>query len=340
MSEKKDCKWMVRVSCMTFNHAPYIVDAMNGFTMQRTVFPFVCTIIDDASTDGEQEIIKNYLNEHFDLEDTNVVRHEETNDYLLTFARHKSNCNCYFAVLYLKYNHYSLKKPKLPYIVEWNDNAKYIAKCEGDDYWIDSHKLQIQIDYMEKHPYISFSCTRCKQLNQKNGEIKVLPNYYFDSDLNKEKKIFEFSRNDAFSHTWFTKNLTVLYRRCCVDLSYHRNFKYYRDVHIVYMLLSKGNGVCHSIESGVYRLNEYSTFGGKSDLEKIRQNYLVYEELYNYTGDKLMKQTAARCYVELYKNNYRTYGKPRNLIQYYALFWFRPVLSLKRSLKRILQRDF
>ncbi|MBR4365861.1 MAG: glycosyltransferase family 2 protein, partial [Bacteroidaceae bacterium] len=82
--------FIVRVSCMTFNHAPYIEDAMNGFTMQETTFPFVCTIIDDASTDGEQEVIKKYLQEHFDLEDSSVVRNEETDDYVLTFARHKT----------------------------------------------------------------------------------------------------------------------------------------------------------------------------------------------------------------------------------------------------------
>ena len=71
---------------MTFNHAQYIEDALNGFTMQQTTFPYVCCIIDDASTDGEQEVIRNYLNEHFDLEDKMIARHEETDDYVLTFA--------------------------------------------------------------------------------------------------------------------------------------------------------------------------------------------------------------------------------------------------------------
>ena len=60
-------KYMVRVSCMTYNHASYIEDAMNGFCMQETSFPFVCTIVDDASTDGEQDVIQKYLNEHFVL---------------------------------------------------------------------------------------------------------------------------------------------------------------------------------------------------------------------------------------------------------------------------------
>lgn len=145
-------KFLVCVRCFTYNHASYIVDAMSGFTMQQTDFPFVCTIVDDASTDGEQEVIRHYLEEHFDLSDTATVRNEETDDYVLTFAQHKSNKNCYFAVLYLKYNHYSIKKPKKPYCAEWNEQAKYIALCEGDDYWIHPQKLQMQVRYLSANP--------------------------------------------------------------------------------------------------------------------------------------------------------------------------------------------
>lgn len=146
-----DNNFLVRVSCMTYNHAPYIEDAMNGFCMQETNFPFVCTIMDDASIDGEPEVIKKYLQEHFDLEDKSIVRNEETDDYVLTFARHKINHNCFFAVLYLKYNHYSIKKSKITYIQEWHDNCKYIALCEGDDYWIAPNKLQKQVSFLESH---------------------------------------------------------------------------------------------------------------------------------------------------------------------------------------------
>lgn len=163
--------YIVCVRCMTFNHAPYIVDAMNGFTMQQTTFPFVCTIVDDASTDGEQEIIRNYLQENFDLEDQTVVRNEETEDYVLCFAQHKTNKNCYFAVLWLKYNHYK-KKSKSPYIVEWNENVKYKAICEGDDYWIDPLKLQKQFDCMETHPEYSL-CFHANYELFPSGEKKI-----------------------------------------------------------------------------------------------------------------------------------------------------------------------
>ena len=171
-------KYMVRVSCMTYNHAPYIEDAMNGFCMQETSFPFVCAIVDDASTDGEQEVIQGYLNEHFILSEDKGYRRDETEDYIRIFARHKTNDNCYFVVVYLKYNHYSIKKPKGSYYSEWM-NTKYIAICEGDDYWIVQDKLQRQVDFLENHPNHSLCfCTYEKLLP--NGQLILVSRYEQD----------------------------------------------------------------------------------------------------------------------------------------------------------------
>ena len=103
---------LVTVSCMTYNHEPYITDALNGFAMQQTSFPFVCTIIDDASTDRNAEVIRNYVSENFDLQDTSIAYEKDMDYGHVTFARHKTNENCYFAVIYLKENHYSQKKSK------------------------------------------------------------------------------------------------------------------------------------------------------------------------------------------------------------------------------------
>jgi len=171
---EQEYKWMVCTRCWTYNHAPYINDALNGFTMQETTFPYVCVIVDDASTDGEQEVIKKYLQEHFDLEDTSIVRNEETEDYTLTFARHKTNKNCHFAVLYLKYNHYSIKKSKAPYLKEWQDKCKYIAACEGDDYWIVPNKLQKQIDIMENDSECHIALSNGISHNYRTGKSRMM----------------------------------------------------------------------------------------------------------------------------------------------------------------------
>lgn len=147
---------------------------MNGFCMQKTSFPFVCTIIDDASTDGEQEVIRKYLQDHFDINEQSVARQEETDDYVMTFARHKTNHNCFFAVYFLKYNHYSIKKSirKNDYIKEWLDQVKYVALCEGDDYWTDPYKLQKQVDYLESHPECGMVYTQAQQYFQETGLYK------------------------------------------------------------------------------------------------------------------------------------------------------------------------
>ena len=140
--------FLVRVSCMTYNQHAYITDALNGFVMQQTNFPFVCTIVDDASTDGEQEVIKKYVQDNFDLQDASVAYEKDTDYGHVIFAQHKTNKNCVFAVILLKETHYSQKNSKAPYLTEWLD-TKYIALCEGDDYWTDPLKLQRQVDFLE-----------------------------------------------------------------------------------------------------------------------------------------------------------------------------------------------
>jgi len=144
---EQEYKYMVCTRCFTFNHAPYIVDAMNGFTMQETTFPVITLIVDDASQDGEPDVIRQYLVENFQA----PYSTEETDDYYLICANHTTNPNCTFVVFLLKYNHYSIRKAKMPYLSKWLDNAKYISLCEGDDYWIHPKKLQMQVEFLESH---------------------------------------------------------------------------------------------------------------------------------------------------------------------------------------------
>ena len=156
----------VSVWCNTYNQASYIKDTMDGFCMQQTSFPFVCLIMDDASTDGEPEVLEAYLNDHFDTEWT-----KETDDYHLTVARHQENRNCYFAVYLLKYNHYSIKKPRLKYYREVTDEIDYVALCEGDDYWTDAHKLQKQADALDANPQATLVYTNFQTVDGEGNPI-------------------------------------------------------------------------------------------------------------------------------------------------------------------------
>lgn len=204
---EQEYKYMVCTRCFTFNHAPYIVDAMNGFTMQETSFPVITIIVDDASTDGEPDVIRQYLVENFQA----PYRTEETDNYYLICANHTTNTNCEFVVLLLKYNHYSIKKSKFPYISEWRENSKYEALCEGDDHWINPHKLQLQVAYMDTHSSCGLCYCNYQILNEATGE-------YLAADTGPYEGFNELLKKNHIA------TLTTLFRS---DLY----FKYENDIH-------------------------------------------------------------------------------------------------------------
>ncbi len=156
--------FLVHIRCITYNHSSYIVDALNGFCIQKTSFPFVAIVIDDASPDGEQDVIRRYVEANFNMRNANQW---DTEDAHFIFAQHKNNSNCFFAVVLLKYNFYQLNKSKEPLIKRWTD-TKYIAFCEGDDYWIDTLKIQKQVSYLEDHSGCNMIYTDIKQYIQKD----------------------------------------------------------------------------------------------------------------------------------------------------------------------------
>lgn len=161
-------KYTVCTRCYTYNQEAFILDALNGFAMQETTFPVVSCIVDDASTDSEPQVLRDYFNTHFDVDDSSCAFRENTDYGEILFARHKTNKNCYFAIVLLKDNHYK-KKSKRQYLTRWIDNSKYIALCEGDDYWTDPKKLQVQVEYMESHPQCSLAVHAA--FWKKNGEF-------------------------------------------------------------------------------------------------------------------------------------------------------------------------
>lgn len=260
-------EYMVRVQCMTYNHAPYIEDAMNGFCMQETDFPFVCVIVDDASTDGEQEVIKRYLKNNFDLQDDQCFREEDTDDYHLTFARHKSNRNCYFGVLLLNYNHWG-KKAKAPYYEEWS-KAKYIAFCEGDDYWIDSQKLYKQVFFLEKNEDYGMVYTAYRNYNQKD-------NLFYDCDLERDTNFEKllFSNKIQTPTTIIRKEIYTQYVKDINPIAIKKkwkmgdyplwlytiantNVRYYREITCVYRILESSASHCSTYKKSVDFTNSF-----------------------------------------------------------------------------------
>lgn len=123
-------KPLVSICCITYNHEKYIRDALEGFVMQETNFPFEVLIHDDASTDRTADIIREYEKKYPDI----------------------------IKPIYQKENQYS-KGIKISATYNFpRAQGKYIALCEGDDFWTDKKKLQIQTDFMEKNNDFVFCC--------------------------------------------------------------------------------------------------------------------------------------------------------------------------------------
>ena len=267
--------FLVKVTCMTYNHANYITDAMDGFVMQQTSFPFVCIIIDDASTDGEPGIIKKYIDEYFDRLDIGLATEDETDEYLRIYARHKENKNCYFCVLLLKYNHYSIKKPKTNNLAGFAITRKYLAICEGDDYWTDPLKLQKQVDFLEQHPEYSMCFHRVGVVGSDAKEFER-----FTRLAERDYSAKEILEN------WTIPTASVVYR----PFAFEKNpVLGYGDIFMWLQLAEKGKLYCMGFLGGMYRRNENSvTYGFKLN------NYVQLLKLYKFFKKRFpqLKETA------------------------------------------------
>lgn len=162
-------KYKVLVTCLTYNHSPFIADALNGFAMQQTIFPFVCLVIDDASSDGESAVIKDWLYQECDMEYAEFV---DIPTAEIIIVKHRVNHNCTFAIYLLKENLYTKKEKKMAHIQPWRDACEYEAFCEGDDCWISSYKLQRQVEYLDNHPDCSLVHTDFNRENVVSHEVE------------------------------------------------------------------------------------------------------------------------------------------------------------------------
>lgn len=127
---------LVSIECLVYNHAPFLRHCLDGFVMQKTDFPFEAIVHDDASTDNSAEIIREYAEKYPDI----------------------------IKPIYETENQYSKKDGSLSRIVNeaMHPEAKYVALCEGDDYWVDPLKLQKQVDFMESNKEYSMCFHRVK----------------------------------------------------------------------------------------------------------------------------------------------------------------------------------
>lgn len=141
--EKIDNCPLVSIRCTAYNHEKYISQTIDGFLIQHTNFPFEVIVHDDASNDETASIIHEY-----EVKYPKIIK-----------------------PIYETENQYSKHDGSLTKIMLANCKGKYLAFCEGDDYWIDRYKLQRQVDFLENHSEYGMCYTRAKRLDQLTGRI-------------------------------------------------------------------------------------------------------------------------------------------------------------------------
>lgn len=262
-------KFKVCVRCFTFNQSKYIEDAMNGFTMQQTDFPFVCCIVDDASTDGEQNVIKKYMDMHFDYSQNSVSFEKETDYADVLYAQHHVNKNCYFVIILLKENHYSQNKTKMQYLKEWRDICEYEAICEGDDYWIESNKLQEQVNYMQNHIDCSLCHTGFSFLQDVTGHLTP-----YIQNGNTDKEIIQRILN---GNEYRVQTCTVMYRIKDYnkvvesdDFLYKSGYFLMGDTQLWIGLLLLGRIHLIKQNMAIYRINDGSSCRQNNNKQRFR----------------------------------------------------------------------
>lgn len=239
---------IVTVVMLAYNHKEWIRQAIEGVVKQETNFKFQLFVHDDCSTDGTTQIIREYAATHPEI----VVPFYEVE------------------------NQYS-KKIKLtqtillPYI-----KSKYVALCEGDDYWTDNHKLQLQVDYMESHNNCGL-CFHNADVVDING--KPLKGFYtktiwkdFDLDAKlRQPEGANFSTEDILRLD-FTPTASMLYR----TEVYNELKKYPKTLDLLTRLVSTDMGYAHYInrKMSAYRTgNSASASGILSSEERFYNGY-------------------------------------------------------------------
>ncbi|WP_051617394.1 glycosyltransferase [Prevotella sp. HUN102] len=230
-------KSLVTIKCLAYNHERYLRQCLDGFVIQRTNFKFIAIVHDDASTDKSAEIIREYANKYPDIikpifEDENMhSRYDGSLDRIINEALIKSE-------------------------------SKYIAWCEGDDYWTDPYKLQKQIDFLEKNEEYSM----CFHSTKIENETKNKPSINCE---NIEERTY--TADEIFAN-WIIATNSVVFRKEVLSMKLKNSEKMlYGDIVMHLRCATYGKIYGLSDTMSVYRINQ----GGATQNEKYRLNKII-----------------------------------------------------------------
>ena len=228
---------------ITYGHEKYIVQAVESIMMQQCEFDFELIISNDHSPDSTDYVIKKIIDEH-------------PNSYKIKYHLQKNNIGMIPNFIF------ALNQAK----------SRYIALCDGDDYWTDPLKLQKQVDFLEANEDYSICWTKyliqsITMLNTPDWEIELSAKLPLTIDL-----------NTIFS-PYCTYTLTTVFRNNALDCESFSNLKYSKDNTIYAICLTKGKGVLLNFYGGNYRLHEKSTYSSTSLFEQYYFSYLNIHEI-------------------------------------------------------------
>lgn len=302
---------VVSVCMITYNHEPFIEKAIASVLHQQTNFQYELVIAEDNSSDATRALCEKYA-----ALNPEVIRLRTAGDKNKGMSQ-----NFLEAIEACK--------------------GKYIAFCEGDDYWTDPFKLQMQVDFLENHPECVLSCTRYEIFDYSRNtfvhdDIKL---------LNPNEKGRFFNLEEAFSN-WITKTLTVVFRRDAFDLRVTSQYKLLRDTHLIFHVLSAGKGYLHNVFTGVYNIHDAGVWSPLSHERKALVTYNVFNELsaINQHSDVLRKSylLSLRDYLNIKIHNCRN---PLFAKEVYIFMWkyLREIHSFaffKEYLLHVLKKQF
>lgn len=258
---------LVTIRCLVYNHEPYLRQCLDGFVMQKTNFPFEAIVHDDASTDRSAEIIREYAKKYPDI----IKPILETE------------------------NQYSKRDGSIQRIMNEHTRGKYVAMCEGDDYWIDPFKLQKQVEFLETHSgYVMCSHKYQYYFQDQKTFGDIMPqeiNSSFTYDLN-----YYIHRN-----SWVTQTLTCVFLYSALDYAHYSQYKNVKDLTLIYHILQNGKGYFMNENMGVYRKHRGGVWSSTnilqmkiSDLKAIKG---IWDIDFSDTAVLMMKS-----YVEIFVN--------------------------------------
>jgi glycosyltransferase involved in cell wall biosynthesis len=263
---RKYDKPIVSILCLVYNHEKYVEDAIRGFLLQVTEYPYEVLIHDDASDDGSVEIIKKYEKEY-----PNIIK-----------------------PIYQKENQWSKNDALIRNMQYGRAKGKYIAYCDGDDCWVDPKKLQIQIDYLESHPQIAISS---------HDAVVVDENYKL---IKKSKLPDTCKRDLTSEEVIMIKGWMLTVSMVCRNVEImgipEMNKVFNVDTFITSLVGNNGGSHYHTdIKKAVYREHSNGIWSNKSDIEKDEITSLTWFWLYRY-----YKRIGKYDYSEIFRRRYRT----------------------------------